>query len=108
MDRSAIVAAVGATGVPVAYGWHAPGSEPKRPYATLHWLYSSDLGADNRNYLRIDNWQLDLVCDRRSEEAEAALEGALESLGAYWSKREADEADEAYVQTTYLFRTIGE
>lgn len=108
MDRAEIKSLVDAAGVPTAYGWYAPGSEPERPYAVLHFLYSSDLRADNRHYARLDNWQLDLVCDRRSEATEGAVETALEGAGLCWSKTESDEADDAYVRTIYKFRTIGD
>lgn len=108
MDRSEIKSLVEGAGVETAYGWYAPGSEPERPYAVLHFLYSSDLRADNTHYASLDNWQLDLCCDRRSETVERAVEGALASAGLCWSKEETDEAEDAYVRTIYKFRTIGD
>lgn len=108
MDRRDIKSLLEEAGVETVYGWYAPGSEPERPYAVLHFLYSSDLRADNRHYARIDNWQLDLCCDRRSEETEASVEGALASSDLCWSKEETDEAEDAYVRTIYKFRTIGD
>lgn len=105
MDRRDIMSLVAKAGITSIYGWYKPGSEPKRPYVVIHWLYSSDISADNVNYFRIDNWQLDLITDGKSEGDERLLRDALSSAGIRFSQVEACDDGADYVRQTFTFKT---
>lgn len=94
-----------AAGVEAIYGWYKPGSEPKRPYAVVHWLYSSDFTADNANYFRIDNWQVDLITDSKSEAVESLVRDALASAGIRYQQEEQNDDGADYVRQIFTFKT---
>lgn len=105
MDRRDVLALLKQTGITAIYGWYKPGSEPERPYMVLQWLYSSDLGADNVNYFRIDNWQLDLITDKKSESDEASVRDALASAGIRFNQEEINDEGADYVRSSFTFMT---
>lgn len=106
MDRREVIAALKPSGVPVLYGWYKPGMEPERPYAVLQWLYSSDFGADGINYCRVDNWQLDLITDAKSDRCENAVRDALTKAGIRFKQTEINDEGADYVRSLFTFKTI--
>ena len=106
MDRREVIAALKPAGIPVIYGWYKPGAEPKRPYAVLQWLYSSDFGADGINYHRVDNWQLDLITDGKSERHENAVRDALTKARIRFKQEEISDEGADYVRSLFTFKTI--
>lgn len=106
MDRREIIALLKSAGLSTIYGWYKPGNEPTRPYAVLHWLYSSDFQADGINYQRIDNWQLDLITDNKSEQVEQAVRDALTEARIKFSQEETNDEGADYVRQTFKFKTI--
>lgn len=95
-------------GVKTVYGWYAQGQEPKRPYRVLNYLHDNNLNADNRCYVPVDRWQLDLVTDFRDEDLEKATQNAFESAGIGWSKTQEPDAADGRIRMIYRFNTIGE
>ena len=106
MDRRDIIALLKSAGLSTIYGWYKPGNEPVRPYAVLHWLYSSDLIADGINYQRIDNWQLDLITDGKSEQVEQSVRDALTAAQIHFTQEETYDEGADYVRQVFTFKTI--
>lgn len=105
MDRRDLIALLEPTGIQTIYGWYKPGNEPMRPYAVLHWLYSSDFIADDVNYHRIDNWQLDLITDSKSEQVEQAVRDALTGARIQFQQEEENDEGADYVRQIFIFKT---
>ena len=106
MDRREIIALLKPAGLPTIYGWYKPGHEPTRPYAVLHWLYSSDFQADGINFQRVDNWQIDLITDSKSERVEQAVRDALTAAQIRFTQQETNDEGADYVRQTFKFKTI--
>ena len=97
-------------GINTVYGWYEQGNEPKRPFRVLHYLSSQGMNADDTRYYPVDRWQLDLVTDKKDEDAETSTETALLARGLVFSKTEdLQDVDvvERRCRVIYRFNTIG-
>jgi hypothetical protein len=102
--------ALKAIGYPVAYSHFEDTPQnpaPKLPYITYHEAYSSDLMADNRNYVDIPVIQIELYTDKKDLTAEAAVQNKLKELGLPYSKTGTYLEDEKLFQTIYEIQLIG-
>jgi hypothetical protein len=92
------------TGLPVAYHhWDEP---PKAPYVTYLYAYSSDLMADDRNYVSVDNWQVELYTAVKDPASEALVEAKLEEAAIPYQKIETYLDSEGLYQILYQIRTM--
>jgi hypothetical protein len=96
-----------ATAFPVAYS-HFIESEneplPSPPFITYLVAYSSNLMADNQVYKSVQNVQIELYTKRKDLEAEAILEGALNSNELPYATTETFIDSEQIYQKIYEVR----
>jgi hypothetical protein len=102
--------ALKAIGYPVAYSHFEDTPQnpaPKPPFIVYREAYSSDLMADNRNYVDIPVIQIELYTDKKDLAAEAAVQNKLKGLGLPYSKTEMYIEDERLFQVIYEIQLIG-
>lgn len=103
MDKSQILKLLKNLGIKSVINWYKPGSEPKKPYAVLHYLYMDPLLADNRVYYVEDRWQLDLITDIDDPATRTNLEQALQDAGLVFSEYSDPDEKDSYVRTIFRF-----
>jgi len=102
--------ALKAIGYPVAYSHFLDTQQspaPAPPFITYREAYSSDVMADNLNYVGVSNIQIELYTDRKDPAAEAAVQNKLKELGLPYSKTETYIEDERLFQVIYEIQLIG-
>ena len=82
--------------LPVAYNHF---KETKSlPYLVYFTEDTSNFGADNKVYYKIDNWVIELYTDKKDINLETKLEALLEDAELYYEKYEA------YIDTEKLYQ----
>ena len=110
MTLAELYQALKAIGYPVAYSHFEVTPQnpaPKPPFITYKFAYSSDLMADNVNYVEIPNIQIELYTDKKDLAAEIKVQDKLKELGLPYSKTETYIEDEKLFQTIYETQLIG-
>lgn len=110
MKQEELHAALKSIGLPVAYDefvstpeWPAP--EP--PFITYQFSYSSDMTADNHNYLDIANFQIELYTIDKDLPTEKLVQDKLKELRLPYSKIGASIESEQMKQIIYEIQLIG-
>lgn len=86
------------TGLPVAY--HHFTAPPTPPYIVYLFTDSENFGADNRVYVKGDNYQVELYTDKKDLVAEGKIETALDGASIFYDKTEL------YIETEKLYQVI--
>ena len=110
MTLQELYTALKAIGYPVAYSHFLDTQQspaPAPPFITYREAYSSDVMADNLNYVGVSNIQIELYTDRKDPAAEAAVQNKLKELGLPYSKTETYIEDERLFQVIYEIQLIG-
>jgi hypothetical protein len=110
MTMQELYNALKAIGYPVAYSHFVDTPQspaPSPPFITYREAYSSDLMADNINYVEIPNIQVELYTDEKNLAAETAVQNKLKELGLPYAKTEAYIEDEKLFQVIYEIQLIG-
>ena len=110
MTLQELYTAIKVIGYPVAYSHFVVTEQnphPNPPYITYQFAYSSDLQADNQNYIGISNFQVELYTAEKDLAAEKKVEDKLKELGLPFSKVEAWLEDEKVFQIIYEVQLIG-
>lgn len=94
--------ALEAAGFPVFYG--DEGDWTQMPYVVFYQSGSSTFQASNRTFASFGEYTAMLYCPVKSPEAERALEGAIDAMGAPWD-RDGDIAnhEEGWTRVDYTF-----
>lgn len=92
-------------GLPVAY--HSFKTAPDPPYLVYLFGYSGDLMADNRNYVDISNFQVELYTIKKDSIVEELVQDKFKATGLTYTKIETFIEDEGLFQVLYLFQIIG-
>lgn len=87
-------------GMPLSYNHF--NEVQKTPYLTYLFTYSNDFIADNNNYHKISNFQIELYTDKKDMASEALVEGKLQEIELPYRKMESYINDEKVYQITYL------
>ncbi|SDC69942.1 hypothetical protein SAMN02799630_01220 [Paenibacillus sp. UNCCL117] len=106
MTLAELVTILKSTGLPVAYG-EFPAPSPPPPFITLQFAYSSDLQADNHNYVEIGNMQVELYTKMKEPETEKLLQDVLKANRFPYSKLETWLETEKLRQIIYEIQLIG-
>jgi hypothetical protein len=80
-------------GLPVAYGEFSSPVEP--PYISYHFVYSSDLFANDVNSIHVDNYQIEVYTRKKDPVTEAKVENLLTSLLLPYRKLELYTKEES-------------
>lgn len=110
MTLAELVAGLKSLGFPVAYGeFEATETTPvpSPPFITVQYSYSSDLMADNHNYMGIGNYQIELYTIKKDLPREKLVEDYLKSNRIAYSKVEAWLDEEKMRQIIYEIQLIG-
>lgn len=110
MTHAELLQALKEIGYPVAYSHFVDTPQnpaPKPPFITYQFAYSSDLIADNQNYVEISNFQVELYTNKKDLAAEKKVQEKLKELGLPYSKTETWLEDERLYQVIYEVRLIG-
>ncbi len=94
-----------ATGYPVAYSHFK--TEPAAPYLVYLFSYDADLMADNRNYVEISNFQVELYTEIKDLAAEKKVQNALKGAELAYRKTETLIESENLYQILYEIQLIG-
>lgn len=110
MTLEELATALKATGYPVAYSHFVDTPQkpaPSPPFITYQETHSSDLMADNQNYVGISNVQIELYTDKKDLIAEKKVQDKLKELGLPYSKVETWIEEERLYQVVYEIQLIG-
>jgi len=105
MTQKELSDALKSTGLPVRY--HSFKSPPNPPYILYLFSYSSDLMADDYNYLDISNFQVELYNTKKDPPTEKLVESKLKEIGLPYSKLETFIKSEGLYQILYRVQLIG-
>jgi hypothetical protein len=107
MTQQELYQALQTTGLPLAYSHFPEGSAPTPPYIVYLYTYSSDIMADNHNYVGRGNWQVELYSKSKDLANEKKVQDLLKSLRLPYRKTEAWLASEKLRQVVYEVQLIG-
>lgn len=94
-----LVTVLESTGMPVGYHhWDKP---PALPYILYYFEDSDNFGADNKVYLAINNYTIELYSGLKDPAKEALIEAALTANDIYFEKLEAWIESESLYQVSY-------
>ncbi|MEK4181728.1 hypothetical protein NSQ61_20005 [Aeribacillus sp. FSL K6-1121] len=105
MTQAELYQALKSIGYPVAYGSFPSPVTP--PFITYQFAYSSDMIADNHNYVDIGNFQVELYTDKKDLAAEKKVQDKLKELGLPYRKFETFLDTENLYQILYEIQLIG-
>lgn len=88
------------TGLPVAY--HHFEEPPDLPYIIYLFAYSSNFGADNKTYQKINNYQVELYSNEKDLESEQLIENLFDENDIYYDK------SETYIESEKMYQVIYE
>jgi len=110
MTQPELFRALKSLGMPVAYS-HFEGTPtnpvPPPPFITYQFAYSNDMIADNRNYVEIGNFQIELYTKNKDLDREKLVQDKLKELQLPYSKVEAWLNDEKLLQVIYEIQLVG-
>lgn len=105
MTQAELLQALKSLGMPVAYDSFKEPTEP--PFITYLFVYSSDLAADNKNAVEVDNFQVELYSRRKDLAAEKLIQDKFKELELPYIKREFFIESENLRQVIYEIQIIG-
>ncbi len=88
------------TGLPVAY--HHFDKPPSLPYIVYLFTYSSNFGAEDRVYQKIDNYQVELYSEEKDLAREQLIENLFDENDIYYDK------SETYIESEEMYQVIYE
>lgn len=105
MTQAELYQALKSLGIPVSYGEFNVAPPP--PFITYLFAYSSDMNADNHNYLEISNYQIELYTTKKDLAREKLVQDKLKELRIPYSKTESWLESEKLRQVIYEIQLIG-
>lgn len=105
MTQTDLYTALKSLGMPVAYGEFTQPTVP--PFITYQFAYSSDLVADNQNYVEVSNLQVELYTTTKDLVHEGLIQDLLKSLYLPYRKIETRLDSEKMYQIIYEIQLIG-
>ncbi|MED3716034.1 hypothetical protein P4518_01355 [Geobacillus thermodenitrificans] len=105
MTQAELYQALKSLGYPVAYGSFTSPVTP--PFITYQFAYSSDMIADNHNYVDIGNFQVELYTAKKDLVAEQKVQDKLKELGLPYRKFETYLDEEKMYQILYEIQILG-
>lgn len=91
-------------GYPVAYSHFKEPTNP--PFICYRFTGDDDLKADNRNYKKVRDFDIELYTDRKDLDAEQAVESLLDELELPYSMSETYIPSEKMHQVIYSIQLI--
>lgn len=88
-------------GLPVTYGAWMSGQAPTLPYLVVLDTGRDDLYADQSNYFKLQNYDVELYFDKKNPEIEETVESLLADSGFSFAVSE-----DIYIETERMFEKI--
>lgn len=110
MTQDELFQALKTLGLPVVYGEFKGTPEnpaPSPPFITYQFTYSSDMVADNQNYIGVEVYDIELYTKTKDPVTEKKVQDLFKYLRLPYSKIEAYIESEALRQIIYEIRLIG-
>lgn len=92
--------------VPVAYYQFSEATAKAPPFICYYYPQNNDFGADNTNYVRIDQLVIELYTDNKDFDLEEKLEGILKENEMFFDKTEVYIDDEKMYMVTYTMEVL--
>lgn len=94
--------------LPYTYRSFPIGNVPELPYFVFYFPSNDDFSADNINYVRIDNVNIELYTENKDFETEKQVETILTQNGFYFDKSETYIQQEQMYEVLYTIQIITE
>lgn len=78
------------------------------PYIAYEQTESNNLSADDKVYVKVDNYDINLYTEIKDLKLENRIESVLDGLGLHWEKSESYFENEDYLIHTYSVEFIRE
>jgi hypothetical protein len=95
------------TGLNVVYRTWDEGSDGDMPYICFRMVDTDNFNADNKSYVPVTNWAVELYSERKDDESESKIEEVLANADLAFNKYES-QIQKGILEVMYLFSTIGE
>lgn len=102
MTYKQIAEMIESMGLPYAYHAFPINGAPNLPYIVFNYPNRDDFGADNMNYVHIDNVDIELYTENKDFTLESSVESVLEQNGLFYSK------SVMYLQTEHMYEILYE
>lgn len=106
MTRKEVFDIIKQAEVPVAYYQFSEATAKDPPFICYYYPQNNDFGADNTNYVRIDQLVVELYTDNKDFNLEEKLEGILKENEMYFDKTEVYIDDEKMYMVTYTMEVL--
>lgn len=106
MTHEEIATMVGSIGLPYAYYQFPEGTGQAPPFVVFFYSQTDDVYADNSNYQRIEQLNIELYTKEKDFDTEATLEGVLKNNGLTYYKYESYIDSEKMFQIAYEMEVI--
>lgn len=102
MTAEEVKAMIDSMGFPNTYDFFPIGEVPTPPYIVFYYPSSSNFGADDEVYQRIDALNIELYTPIKSFRAEKAVEDVLTANHMMWDKTET------YINSEHMYEVLYE
>lgn len=102
MTYEQIATMIESMGLPYVYHAFPINGAPSLPYIVFNYPNRDDFGADNMNYVHIDNIDIELYTENKDFTLESSIESVLEQNGLFYSK------SVMYLQTEHMYEILYE
>lgn len=106
MTREGVASMVASIGLPYAYYQFPEGTGQKPPFVVFFFSASDDLYADDSNYQRIEQLNIELYTKDKDFAKEETLEGVLKTNGLTFYKYESYIDSEKMYQIAYEMEVL--
>lgn len=86
--------------LPVTYYQWPEGSAPSLPYIVFYYPSRDDFSADNTNYAKITQLNIELYTQEKDFDLEAMVEEALQNADIYYTK------EEQYIENERMYEIL--
>lgn len=100
MTYKEIYTMISSAGYPCAYYQYQEGEAPALPYILYYYPERNDFGADNTNYAKATDLNIEFYSAEKDFDAEAAIEQILESNDIWYSK------EEQYIDSEHMYEVL--
>lgn len=110
MTQAELITALKSLKLPVAYSAFEGDDKnpaPQPPFITVQFVNDGDFKADNHNYVKARNYQVELYTKTKDQTREKQVEDLLDSLRLPYGKVETRIESEDLYQVVYLIQIIG-
>ena len=106
MNYSEIFTILSETGLPVTYDHWEEGDVPDLPYLVFRFPSEENFPADDCAWVMVADLDIELYCDNKNFETEAAVEAVFKSHGMIYDKSERYISSERLYETLYEMEVI--